>query len=105
VLDQARHRLCVDVGLRPSGRKHHYTTFGPVAQAVSGLTYLSGLPDKPPAIGWGWSPWTIPAACWRGCALTGLYHRNMTGQGQHIDLIADGIERSAQRSGTAGLYR
>jgi len=27
---------------------------GPSAQALSGLTFLSGLPGKPPA-GWGWS--------------------------------------------------
>src|SRR5215475_809431 len=41
-------------GYGHTGRNHHYTSFGPVAQAASGLTYLSGLPDKPPA-GWGWS--------------------------------------------------
>jgi crotonobetainyl-CoA:carnitine CoA-transferase CaiB-like acyl-CoA transferase len=41
-------------GYGHTGRHHHYTTFGPVAQAVAGLTYISGLPDKPPA-GWGWS--------------------------------------------------
>src|SRR6185437_15853810 len=28
-------------GYGHNGRHHHYTTFGPVAQAVSGLTYLS----------------------------------------------------------------
>ena len=69
----------------PAGN-HHYTTFGPVAQAVSGLTYLSGLPDKPPA-GWGWSYMDDTGGMYGAmCALTGLYHRNMTGQGQHIDL-------------------
>jgi hypothetical protein len=36
-------------GYGHTGRNHHYTTFGPVAQAVSGLTFISGLPDKPPA--------------------------------------------------------
>src|SRR5258708_26439065 len=69
-----------------TGRHHHYTPFGPVAQAVSGLTYLSGLPDKPPA-GWGWSYMDDTGGMYGAmCALTGLYHRNMTGQGQHIDL-------------------
>jgi len=73
-------------GYGHTGRHHHYATFGPVAQAVSGLTYISGLPDKPPA-GWGWSYMDDTGGMYGAmCALTGLYHRNMTGQGQHIDL-------------------
>ena len=73
-------------GYGHTGRHHHYTTFGPVAQAVAGLTHISGLPDKPPA-GWGWSYMDDTGGMYGAmCALTGLYHRNMTGQGQHIDL-------------------
>ena len=34
-------------GYGHTGRNHHYTSVGPVARAASGLTYLSGLPDKP----------------------------------------------------------
>ena len=72
-------------GYGHTGRNHGYTTFGPIAQAVSGLTYISGLPDKPPA-GWGWSYMDDTGGLYGAiCALTGLYHRNMTGQGQHID--------------------
>lgn len=72
-------------GYGHTGRNHHYTTFGPVAQAASGLTFLSGLPDKPPA-GWGWSYMDDTGGMYGAmCALTGLYHRNMTGRGQHID--------------------
>jgi benzylsuccinate CoA-transferase BbsF subunit len=72
-------------GYGHTGRNHHYTTFGPVAQAVSGLTYQSGLPDQPPA-GWGWSYMDDTGGMYGAmCVLTGLYHRNMTGQGQHID--------------------
>jgi crotonobetainyl-CoA:carnitine CoA-transferase CaiB-like acyl-CoA transferase len=72
-------------GYGHTGRNHSYTTFGPIAQAVSGLTYLSGLPDKPPA-GWGWSYMDDMGGIYGAmCALTGLYHRNLTGQGQHID--------------------
>jgi benzylsuccinate CoA-transferase BbsF subunit len=53
---------------------------------VSGLTFLSGLPGQPPA-GWGWSYMDDTGGiCGAMCAMTGLYHRNMTGQGQHIDL-------------------
>lgn len=72
-------------GYGHSGRHHHYTTFGPVAQAASGLTLLSGLPDKPPA-GWGWSYMDDTGGLYGAmCALTGLYNRNRTGNGQHID--------------------
>jgi benzylsuccinate CoA-transferase BbsF subunit len=72
-------------GYGHTGRNHHYTTFGPVAQAASGLTFLSGLPDKPPA-GWGWSYMDDTGGMYGAmCALTGLYHRNKTGRGQHID--------------------
>jgi benzylsuccinate CoA-transferase BbsF subunit len=72
-------------GYGHTGRNHHYTTFGPVAQAASGLTFLSGLPDKPPA-GWGWSYMDDTGGMYGAmCALTGLYHRNITGRGQHID--------------------
>ena len=72
-------------GYGHTGRNHHYTTFGPVAQAAAGLTMLSGMPDKPPA-GWGWSYMDDTGGMYGAmCVLTGLYHRNMTGRGQHID--------------------
>jgi crotonobetainyl-CoA:carnitine CoA-transferase CaiB-like acyl-CoA transferase len=72
-------------GYGHSGRNHGYMTFGPIAQAVSGLTFISGLPDKPPA-GWGWSYMDDTGGMYGAmCALIGLYHRNMTGNGQHID--------------------
>ena len=73
-------------GFGHTGRHHHYKTFGPVAQAVSGLTFLSGLPDKPPA-GWGWSYLDDTGGLYGAMGvLTGIYHRNVTGEGQHIDL-------------------
>ncbi len=72
-------------GYGHTGRNLDYTTFGPVAQAVSGLTYLSGLPDQPPA-GWGWSYMDDTGGIYGAmCALTGLYQRNTTGRGLHID--------------------
>jgi crotonobetainyl-CoA:carnitine CoA-transferase CaiB-like acyl-CoA transferase len=68
------------------GRYHHYGTMGPSAQALSGLTYLSGLPGKPPA-GWGWSYLDDTGGMYGAmCSLTALHHRNATGEGQHVDL-------------------
>lgn len=55
-----------------TGRNHHYTSFGPVAQAASDLTYLLGFPDKPPAC-WCWSYMDDTADMYGAmCALTGL---------------------------------
>lgn len=72
-------------GYGHTGRHHAYKTFGPVAQAASGLTFMSGLPDAPPA-GWGWSYLDDTGGLYAAMyTLTGLYHRQMTGQGQHID--------------------
>ena len=105
VQDQAGHRLCVDVGLRPY-RAATTTTRRLVRspRRSSGLTYLSGLPDKPPA-GWGWSYMDDTGGMYGAmCALTGLYHRNMTGQGQHIDQSQMVSSVPAQRSGAAGLH-
>ena len=72
-------------GYGHTGRHHSYKTFGPVAQAGSGLTFMSGLPDAPPA-GWGWSYLDDTGGLYGAmCAITGLYHRNISGKGQHID--------------------
>ena len=69
-----------------TGRHHHYTTMGPSAQALSGQTFLSGLPGQRPA-GWGWSYLDDTGGMYGAmCVLTALHHRNATGQGQHVDL-------------------
>ena len=73
-------------GFGHTGRHRNYTTAGPTAQAFSGLTYLSGLPGAPPA-GWGWSYLDDTGGMYMAMStLTALYHRNMTGRGQHVDL-------------------
>ncbi len=73
-------------GFGHTGRHHWYGTMGPAAQALSGLTFLSGLPDAPPA-GWGWSYLDDTGGMYGAmCALTALHHRNATGRGQHVDL-------------------
>ncbi len=73
-------------GLGQTGRDHGYTTMGPSAQALSGMTYSSGLPGEPPA-GWGWSYMDDTGGLYGAmCVLTALRHRDATGQGQHVDL-------------------
>ena len=73
-------------GFGHTGRHKEYLTMGPIAQAFSGLTFLSGLPGAPPA-GWGWSYLDDTGGMYIAfSALTSLYRRNITGQGQHVDL-------------------
>ena len=73
-------------GFGHTGRYHWYGTMGPAAQALSGLTHLSGLPGAPPA-GWGWSYLDDTGGMYGAIsALTALRHRSATGQGQHVDL-------------------
>ena len=72
-------------GFGHTGRDKDYQTMGPIAQALSGLTYTSGLPGEQPA-GWGWSYMDDTGGYFGAIyALSALYHRNATGQGQHVD--------------------
>lgn len=68
------------------GRDKEYVTWGPTAQAVSGLTAMSGLPGHPPA-GWGYSYLDHTAGYYAALAIQmALLHRERTGHGQYIDL-------------------
>jgi benzylsuccinate CoA-transferase BbsF subunit len=77
---------CSASGFGHSGRDQAYTTWGPTAQALSGLSFMSGLPGQPPA-GWGFSYLDHHAGYFAATAvMMALHHRNRTGEGQHIDL-------------------
>ena len=76
---------CSISGFGHSGRDKAFTTWGPTAQALSGLTFTSGLPGKAPA-GWGFSYMDHTAGYEAAIAIMmALHHRNRTGEGQHID--------------------
>jgi crotonobetainyl-CoA:carnitine CoA-transferase CaiB-like acyl-CoA transferase len=73
-------------GFGATGPYAKFRTWGPIVQAVSGLTFSSGLPDLPPA-GWGYSYMDHMGANYMAVAiLSGLIHRNRTGEGQWIDM-------------------
>jgi crotonobetainyl-CoA:carnitine CoA-transferase CaiB-like acyl-CoA transferase len=77
---------CSISGFGHCGRDVNFTTWGPTAQALSGLTFMSGLPGKPPA-GWGFSYMDHTAGYYGAIAIMmALHHRNQTGEGQHVDL-------------------
>ena len=73
-------------GFGATGPNSAFKTWGPIVQAVSGLTFSSGRPDQPPA-GWGFSYMDHMGADTMAVAiLAGLIHRNRTGEGQWIDM-------------------
>lgn len=73
-------------GFGHSGPYRDFKTWGPIVQAVSGLTYTSGLPDTEPA-GWGFSYMDHGSAFYMTVAImAALHHRERTGEGQHVDL-------------------
>ncbi len=68
------------------GPYRRYKTWGPIVQAISGLTFSSALPDQPPA-GWGYSYMDHTGGYYMAIAiLMALLHRQRTGEGQWVDL-------------------
>jgi benzylsuccinate CoA-transferase BbsF subunit len=75
-------------GFGHSGPYRSFKTWGPIVQAVSGLTATSGLPEYEPA-GWGFSYMDHGAAAFMAIAvLAALHHREVSGEGQWIDLAS-----------------
>jgi crotonobetainyl-CoA:carnitine CoA-transferase CaiB-like acyl-CoA transferase len=73
-------------GFGADGPYSAYRTWGPIVQAVCGLTFSSGLPELPPA-GWGFSYMDHMGANYMAVAiLSALVHRNRTGVGQWVDM-------------------
>jgi crotonobetainyl-CoA:carnitine CoA-transferase CaiB-like acyl-CoA transferase len=73
-------------GFGHSGPDVSYVTMGPTAQALSGLTFMVGLPGRVPA-GWSFSYLDHVGGYLGAVAiLTGLLHRRRTGEGQHLDV-------------------
>lgn len=70
-----------------SGPEYEYLGYGLTIGALTGMQYLSGLPDRQPA-GTGTNfPDHIPNPCHAAFAiLAALRHRKRTGQGQMIDM-------------------
>jgi crotonobetainyl-CoA:carnitine CoA-transferase CaiB-like acyl-CoA transferase len=73
-------------GFGHSGPDLAHVTMGPTAQALTGLTFMVGLPDRPPA-GWSFSYLDHVGGYLGAVAiLAGLLHRSRTGVGQHLDV-------------------
>jgi crotonobetainyl-CoA:carnitine CoA-transferase CaiB-like acyl-CoA transferase len=73
-------------GFGHGGPYESYDTWGPTAQAFSGLTITSGLPYREPA-GWGYSYMDICAGYMGTVAmLSALHVQRTTGVGQYVDI-------------------
>lgn len=73
-------------GMGSKGAYGRFRTLGPIAQSISGLSEMSGLPEPAMPAGWGYSylDW-IGAYSFAQALLAALYHRDATGEGQYID--------------------
>lgn len=75
-------------GYGHTGPHHEYRSYGPIVQAISGLTFMAGLPDREPS-GLGLSYMDNQAAYYNSAALlAAIFHRFVTGEGCEIDVSA-----------------
>jgi crotonobetainyl-CoA:carnitine CoA-transferase CaiB-like acyl-CoA transferase len=73
-------------GFGQTGPYRGFKSWGPIAQATGGLTFTSGLPDRPPA-GWGYSYMDHQGGYFMCMGiLAALRHRQVTGEGQWVDM-------------------
>ena len=73
-------------GFGHTGPYSDFKTWGPIVQAVSGLTFTSALPGREPA-GWGYSYMDHTGSYFMAMAiLLALVHRQRTGEGQWVDM-------------------
>jgi crotonobetainyl-CoA:carnitine CoA-transferase CaiB-like acyl-CoA transferase len=88
-------------GFGATGPYRSFKTWGPIVQAICGLTFTSGLPDREPA-GWGFSYMDHTGGYVMAIAiLMALYHRARTGEGQWVDMSC--TEAGATLNGPAML--
>jgi crotonobetainyl-CoA:carnitine CoA-transferase CaiB-like acyl-CoA transferase len=89
-------------GMGKSGTYKDYLSVGPTAQALSGLTHMSGSPEPMPPAGWGYSYLDHSTGYYGAMhALAALLQRRRTGRGCYIDLSQ--TEVGLMVSGTATL--
>jgi crotonobetainyl-CoA:carnitine CoA-transferase CaiB-like acyl-CoA transferase len=88
-------------GFGATGPYWKFKTWGPIVQAISGLTFTSGLPEREPA-GWGFSYMDHTGGYYMAIAiLMALHHRARTGEGQWVDMAC--TEAGATLTGPAIL--
>ncbi|MEE9276075.1 MAG: CoA transferase [bacterium] len=77
---------CSITGYGSSGPDASLKGYDAVTQAASGLMNLTGMPDGPPTKAGSALADSIGGVFAFGGILTALYHRERTGEGQHVDI-------------------
>ena len=89
-------------GMGKSGTYKDYVSVGPTAQALSGLTHMSGLPDRDEPAGWGYSYLDHSTGYYGAMlVLAALLRSKRTGKGCYVDVSQ--AETGIMVSGTAVL--
>jgi crotonobetainyl-CoA:carnitine CoA-transferase CaiB-like acyl-CoA transferase len=74
-------------GVGKFGVYKDYVSYGPTAQAMSGLTFMSGLPEPLPPAGWGYSYLDHSPGYFGALLMMAALHRQrQSGMGAYIDL-------------------
>jgi crotonobetainyl-CoA:carnitine CoA-transferase CaiB-like acyl-CoA transferase len=74
-------------GMGKAGVYQNYVSYGPTAQAFSGLTFLSGLPDQDQPAGWGYSYLDhSPGYFGAMLLMAALRQQRADGRGAYIDM-------------------
>ncbi len=74
-------------GVGKFGTYKNYVSYGPTAQAMSGLTFMSGLPEPHPPAGWGYSYLDhSPGYFGAMLMMAALRRQRQSGVGAYIDL-------------------
>jgi crotonobetainyl-CoA:carnitine CoA-transferase CaiB-like acyl-CoA transferase len=73
-------------GFGQDGSYSHFISTAPVAEAFTGLTAQSGLPEPKPPAGWGYAYLDVASSYYLTMAIIGaLFYRKKTGKGQRLD--------------------
>lgn len=89
-------------GMGKSGTYKDYVSVGPTAQALSGLTHMSGLPDRDQPAGWGYSYLDHTTGYYGAIlVLAAILRAKRTGHGCYLDISQ--AEAGLMTSGTAVL--
>lgn len=89
-------------GMGKYGTYDNYLSVGPTAQALSGLTHMSGFPEPMPPAGWGYSYLDHSTGYYGAIlVLAALFRLKRTGEGCYLDISQ--TETGLMVSGTATL--
>jgi crotonobetainyl-CoA:carnitine CoA-transferase CaiB-like acyl-CoA transferase len=89
-------------GVGKAGTYKDYVSYGPTAQAFSGLTFLSGLPEPHPPAGWGYSYLDHSPGYFGAIMLmVAIRRQRATGAGCYIDMSQS--ETGLMLSGTSTI--